>query len=82
MFLGASKRVGRNGLRLGFGLRVTKRNFFYMSWILMFAAMFHLLWIFMKIGAVAMYYMMVWPFIKLYQKLTTKNQDVNTDTDI
>ena len=79
MFVGGSKRLGRKGLRLGFGLRVTKKNMLYMGLIFLFAVIIHLMVRLMYWYVIAMgyflYYIFVWPFKKLSQAIKNRNHD-------
>ena len=66
MMIFGSKRLA-GGLSIGAGLRLTKRNFMWMAIILMFVGILKLIYIMMILAAWGLYYVCVWPFVKLYQ---------------
>jgi len=76
MFIFGSKQIA-GGLRIGAGLRMTKRNFMWMAIILMCVGIIRFLYFITILTLWAMYYIMVWPFVKLYQvikRATEKRQ--------
>jgi len=67
MFVGFSRRV-RGGLRLGAGMRLTKRNFIFMIWVVMVYYMAYLavvgsVWLMVAI----IYGMFIWPIKKIVE---------------
>ena len=81
MFVGLSKTIARfGGFRLGIGMRINKKNAVWIAFVIMFIALFKLMWYVMVFCAWIMYaifYGMYWCLKKLFtiggQK--TKNQN-------
>lgn len=66
MFVGFTKRLkSMSGFRIGFGLRVNKRNWWYFLFAMLFVGMFYLMW-YMMIGAGWMLYFMLYGIYKIY----------------
>jgi len=84
MFVGFSKRLrGMSGLRFGFGMRVTKRNMWYMLIISSFAAMMWVMWQLLVLGMWSLYwmyyFMLVWPYKKIYALLKARKAKTSED---
>ena len=85
MFISLSKVMKLGGSRLGFGLRITKKNSLWMSFIVMFVCILQAMWYMMLLGFWLMYVMMygmIWCIVKLTKaffgglsKLLTKLQN-------
>lgn len=66
MFVGFTKTLKKmTGFRLGFGLRVNKRNWWYWCIAMFFVGMFYLMW-YMIIAAGYGLYFMCWAIYKIY----------------
>lgn len=66
MFVSFTKTLKKmSGFRLGFGIRVNKRNWWYWLVAMLFAGMFYLMW-YMIIGAGWCLYYMCWAIYKIY----------------
>jgi hypothetical protein len=65
MIFGSRRFAG--GFNIGAGFRLTKRNFLWMAVILMFIGIFKLVIMMVILAAWGLYYVCVWPFVKLYQ---------------
>lgn len=66
MFIGFTKTLKRmSGFRLGFGLRVNKRNWWFFLFAMLFVCVFYLMW-YMMIGAGWLLYFVLYGIYKLY----------------
>jgi hypothetical protein len=69
MFVSFTKTLKKmSGFRLGFGVRVNKRNALLWCFAMLFAGMFYLMW-YMIIGAGWCLYFFLWAFYKIYYYL-------------
>ena len=69
MFVSFTKTLKKmSGFRLGFGVRVNKRNAPLWCFAMLFAGMFYLMW-YMIIGAGWCLYFFLWAFYKIYYYL-------------
>lgn len=69
MFIAFSKRLkSMSGLRLGVGLRLTARNFWFMLFVLMFVGCFYLMW-YTMIACGWLLYFMFYGLYKIYYYL-------------
>ena len=70
MFVSFTKTLKKmSGFRLGFGVRVNKRNAPLWCFAMLFAGMFYLMW-YMIIGAGWCLYFFLWAFYKIYYYLS------------
>ena len=80
MFVGFSKTIAKfGGFRLGIGIRMNKKNAFWISLIIMFVAMFKLMWYMMILCGWLFYaicYGIIW-CIKRIIKSSRKKQSIN-----
>lgn len=66
MFIGFTKTLKRmSGFRLGFGLRVNKRNWWFFLFAMLFVGVFYLMW-YMMIGTGWLLYFVLYGIYKLY----------------
>ena len=73
MFVSFTKALKKmSGFRLGFGVRVNKRNAPLWCFAMLFAGMFYLMW-YMIIGAGWCLYFFLWAFYKIYYYLFKGN---------
>ncbi len=72
MFISLSKMLGKTKFRIGAGLRITKNNVVWMSFVLLFIAVFQMMWYMCVLCFWVMYaicYGIYWLIKKLVQKL-------------
>ena len=73
MFVSFTKTLKKmSGFRLGFGVRVNKRNAPLWCFAMLFAGMFYLMW-YMIIGAGWCLYFFLWAFYKIYYYLSSSS---------
>jgi len=81
MFIGFSKTIARfGGFRLGVGTRVSKKNAAWMCLIIMFVAIFKLMWYVLLLCGwlmYAMFYGMYWCVKKIASGLAQKRDDAS-----
>lgn len=79
MFVSFTKTLKKmSGFRLGFGIRVNKRNWWYWLVAMLFAGMFYLMW-YMIIGAGWCLYYMCWAIYKIYYYLKSSQPIPSAD---
>lgn len=78
MYIGLSKTIARfGGFRLGIGMRLNKKNAAWLSFVIMFVAIFQLMWYMMLLCGwmiYAMFYGMYWCIKKIIAISSTKKQ--------
>ncbi len=82
MFLTLSKTFNKFcGFRLGFGLKITKKNFFWMVFILMFVCLLQAMWYMLVFEGwliYAFFYGIYWCIMKISGKRITKSTNIQT----